>query len=465
MTSYRKLGKNMLSLTIGNFASKLLSFLFVPFYTAVLSTSEYGTADLVTTTVTLLFPFFSLIICESMLRFSLDKNENNEEVYRVGIIVWFCGLVLLILASPILLLVNTLKELWLLIVFYYVAYSLNQNIGYYTRGCENVFLYTVSGIVTTAATICLNLMFLLWMKMGLNGYLLASIIANLLSSLVMITWGGYYRFGLSIKNLDRSLVRRMLHYSLPMIPNSASWWVSNSSDKYIIILFSGVAVNGVYSVAYKIPTIITIVTSIFATAWRISAVEDFGSEKSKKFYSDVYSMYVTLTLTLASALMVVNKPLSSFLYQKDFYNAWQFVPILLIAAVVHAYCEFFGTLYTSAMKTKMLFYSTVIGAVTNIILNLLMIPSMAALGAAIATSVSYFVVWLIRMIHSASIMKLTYHYSDDIVCFALVLVQVVIASMTIKYEIAISAFIFLAIIIVRRNNIRQLIGMLTRNRI
>ena len=95
MSNYRKLGINMLSLTIGNFASKLLSFCFVPFYTAVLSTSEYGTADIVTTTVTLLFPFFSLIICESMMRFALDKNENKEDVFRVGIVVWVCGLVVL----------------------------------------------------------------------------------------------------------------------------------------------------------------------------------------------------------------------------------------------------------------------------------------------------------------------------------------------------------------------------------
>ena len=462
MSSYRKLGKNMLSLTIGNFASKLLSFLFVPFYTAVLTTAEYGTADLVTTTVTLLFPFFSLIICESMMRFALDSEEDSSKVFQNGMIVWIAGLLILIALSPVLLLVNALKNYIILVVLYYLGYSLNQNVGYFCRGDEKVVLYTISGIVATAVTIGLNLVFLLWLKLGVNGYLMASIIANISSSAVMVLGGKLYRYKLSFKTYDKDLMKRMLRYSIPMIPNSASWWVSNSSDKYILIAFAGVDVNGVYSVAYKIPTIITIVTSIFATAWRISAVEKFGSEESRKFYSDVYGMYVTLTICMASALLVINKPLARFLFSKDFYQAWQYVPVLLAASVIHAYCEFFGTLYTSAMKTKMLFYSTVIGALTNIVLNLLMIPTMGALGAAIATMSSYLVVWLIRMIHSSKIMKLEYHYFDDVVCFTLVLIQVVIASVTVEYEVLISAVIFLMIIVVRKKNIGQLVNILRR---
>jgi O-antigen/teichoic acid export membrane protein len=464
MANYRKLGINMLSLTIGNFASKLLSFLFVPFYTAVLSTSEYGTADIVTTTVTLLFPFFSLIICESMMRFALDKSENNEDVYRVGIVVWSAGLIVLLIMSPLLLLFKSLKDYWILVLLYYVAYSLSQNVGYYSRGVEKVVLYTISGIVATAVTIGLNLLFLLCFKIGVVGYLLSSIIANFLSALVMVLGGGFFKYKISPGRIDKNLAKRMLRYSIPMIPNSASWWVSNSSDKYILLAFAGVAANGIYSVAYKIPTIITIVTSIFATAWRISAVDNFGSKESKKFYSDVYGMYVSLTVIIASALMVVNKPLSSFMYQKEFFQAWQFVPILLIASVIHAYCEFFGTLYTSSMQTKMLFYSTIIGAMTNVILNFALIPSFAAFGAAIATLISYMVVWLVRMIHSSKIMKLEYNFFDDILAFTMIAIQVVISSINLKNEIIISAIIFLSIVFIRRKNLLKLSNIILRRK-
>lgn len=461
MASYRKLGKNMLSLTIGNFASKLLSFLFVPFYTSVLTTPEYGTADLVTTTVTLLFPFFSLIICESMMRFALNK-EDKSKVFQIGMCVWAAGAALLIILSPILLFISTLKDYLILVVLYYLGYSICQNIGYFCRGAEKVVLYTISGIVATVFTIGLNLLFLLWLKLGVNGYLLASIIANFSAALVMFIGGEFYKYKHTFRSVDMDLMKRMLKYSVPMIPNSASWWVSNSSDKYILIFFAGVAVNGVYSVSYKIPTIITIVTSIFATAWRISAVEEFGTETSRKFYSDVYGMYVTLTAIMASSLMLLNKPLSLFLYQKDFYQAWQFVPILLVASVFHAYCEFFGTLYTSAMKTKMLFYSTVIGAGTNIVLNLILIPKFEAIGAAMATMISYMVVWLVRMFHSSKIMKLHYNSIADVSCFILILIQMIVACMTLKYELIISATILLLVVIVRRKNIKQLTRIILR---
>jgi O-antigen/teichoic acid export membrane protein len=206
------------------------------------------------------------------------------------------------------------------------------------------------------------------------------------------------------------------------------------------------------------------VTSIFATAWRISAVDNFGSKESKKFYSDVYGMYVSLTVIIASALMVVNKPLSSFMYQKEFFQAWQFVPILLIASVIHAYCEFFGTLYTSSMQTKMLFYSTIIGAMTNVILNFALIPSFAAFGAAIATLISYMVVWLVRMIHSSKIMKLEYNFFDDILAFTMIAIQVVISSINLKNEIIISAIIFLSIVFIRRKNLLKLSNIILRRK-
>ena len=332
MASYKKLGKNIISLTIGSFASKLLSFFFVPFYTSILSTKEYGTADLITTTVSLLFPFFSLIICESMMRFAQEKTEDKEQIFSIGMWVWGIGFIILLICSPLLLLISSLKSYWILVVLYYFAYSLNSNIGYFVRGIEKVVTYSIGGIINTFITVFLNILFLLYFKIGVLGYLLSFIIANIVAAFYMMISAKIYTY--KYRKIDKQLLHRMLKYSLPMIPNSASWWISNSSDKYILTFFIGVAANGIYSVAYKIPTIISMLTSIFSTAWRLSAVEEFGTEESRKFYSDVFDMYITITLCASSGLMLINKPLAHFLYSKDFYQAWKFVPILLISAVI-----------------------------------------------------------------------------------------------------------------------------------
>ena len=463
MASYKKLGKNIISLTIGSFASKLLSFFFVPFYTSILSTKEYGTADLITTTVSLLFPFFSLIICESMMRFAQEKTEDKEQIFSIGMWVSGIGFIILLICSPLLLLISSLKSYWILVVLYYFAYSLNSNIGYFVRGIEKVVTYSIGGIINTFITVFLNILFLLYFKIGVLGYLLSFIIANIVAAFYMMISAKIYTY--KYRKIDKQLLHRMLKYSLPMIPNSASWWISNSSDKYILTFFIGVAANGIYSVAYKIPTIISMLTSIFSTAWRLSAVEEFGTEESRKFYSDVFDMYITITLCASSGLMLINKPLAHFLYSKDFYQAWKFVPILLISAVIHAYADFFGTLYTSAMKTKMLFYSTVSGALGNIILNFILIPKLGGLGAAIATMISYLIVFVVRLIHSRSIMRLNYNSKNNICCFIFVLMQLTNSTFCFINEYIISSICLIFIIFMRKRRIVQTINIIFKKNI
>ena len=99
---------------------------------------------------------------------------------------------------------------------------------------------------------------------------------------------------------DKNLAKEMLRYAIPMMPNSLSWWISNSSDKYIVTWFCGTAVTGIYSVAYKMPSMISVVVQIFYNAWSISAVDGFGSEETLKFYNSIYKKYIAGTFFFAS---------------------------------------------------------------------------------------------------------------------------------------------------------------------
>ena len=80
MGKYKYLFKNIGIMTISNFGTKILSFLMVPLYTNLLSTSEYGTYDLYQTTLFLFVPILSLNIADAIMRFSMDKNQKLEEI-------------------------------------------------------------------------------------------------------------------------------------------------------------------------------------------------------------------------------------------------------------------------------------------------------------------------------------------------------------------------------------------------
>ena len=169
-----------------------------------------------------------------------------------------------------------------------------------------------------------------------------------------------------------------------------------------------------------------------------------------------------LMLLVASFLMVINKPMAHVLFSKDFYQAWQCVPILLMASVMHAYTEFYGSIYTSSYKTNFLVISTGIGSVINIILNFILIPTYHGIGAAIATLIGYAVIWLSRVIHSRKIMKIDYHLFRDVISYVLATCQCIVACNSFKYEYVISGSLFLAILIVMRGEIKGILRMLTK---
>ncbi len=461
MGRYKRLGKNVLLMTIGNFASKMMSFFLIPFYTSILTTEEYGTSDLMTTTVNLLLPFFTLLMSESVMRFALDKKNDSKSVFTTGLSVTLLGTSLFLVLSPFSLLSQDIAPYYWYFVAYYIVVVFHTIISYFIRGINRVGIYTISGVLQTIVFLVLNIVLLTIVRIGIKGYLLAMIFGNVIAILFLLIGAKLYHY-IRPRSFDRELLRDMLKYSVPMIPNSLSWWISNSSDKYLITFFSGVALTGIYSVSQRIPSLFATISTIFMGAWQISAVEDFGSEQTRKFFSNVYRQYSVMNIVIISGLISVTKIMAKILFAKDFFVGWFYVPVLLFAFLFHAMASFLGSIYTSSKKTKMLFTSTLISAIVNIILNIIMIPFWGALGAAIATFISYFLIWIIRLIDSRKILIMELELKRDGLSYLLILLQIVLIMIDMHMLSFIgSLFIFGLIIFVNRKEmlsaIRQIV--------
>lgn len=446
---YKKLKSNIVLITVGNFASKILGFLFIPLYTSVLTTSEYGVADLIVTTVSLLFPIFTLVICEAMMRFALENKDNQNDIWIVGLWVWAFGFLALLVLSPLLNYFQNLAPYKSLLLLYYVSYSLNFNASYFVRGIEKVKLYTVSGILQTFFTIVLNLVFLLGFRIGLSGYLLSYIISNFLTSLVLILGSGVYKTKLSPPK--PRLLKEMLMFSIPLIPNQIGWLVNQSADKYFLLAICGTSVMGIYSVAHKIPSILYVLISIFSSAWRISSVDGYGTEENAKFYNTIYDKYMTVSFVAASCLISLNKILARLLYANDFYAAYAFVPTLILAVLFNGLGEFIGSIYITYKKTKSLMTTTLIGTAVNIALNMMLIPILGGIGAALATMIGFITLWAIRCFDSRKILKIKHDYVRSSVCILLLLIQTGIWLVEFPYALLANLVITGMVIYIRRD--------------
>ena len=230
----------------------------------------------------------------------------------------------------------------------------------YLKALDKVGILVVSGIASTLTSCLLNILLLIVFDIGINGYLIANISGMGIAVILMFFCGGIYKdYKLS---MDRKLAKEMILYCFPLAFNGVAWWINNASDKYILTFFCGVTANGIFSVAYKIPTILSTLQGIFYNAWSVSAITEFDKKDSDGFIGNIYVLYSCISVTGCSVIMICNVFIARILYAKDFFAAWEYVPFLLLGAVFHGLTLFEGCLYSAAKKTKEVFYTTLAGA-------------------------------------------------------------------------------------------------------
>lgn len=424
---YGYFAKNVGLLTISNFGSRLLSFILVPLYTNVLTTEQYGTYDILYTTVSLLVPILTIDINEGVLRFCLDRDAENSDVLSVAMRVFLPGtllLVLLLAANHALMLIPMLDEFALFFMLFYITSALNGILVMYARGADLIVDVAVSGIVCSAAMLVLNVLLLVVFPLGLEGYFIANI-AGLASQCVYIAcrrrlWRSCHFLP---SRSEESLFKRMSAYTVPMIANSVSWWVTNAAGKYAVILFCGTAMNGIYSASYKIPSILSVFQNIVYSAWILSAVQDFDKDDETGFFSNTYSLYGFAMSALCSMVMIMNKPLAGILYGSDFYEAWMYVPPLLISIVFLALASFLGGVFSAVKDSSAYARSSVVAAACNAVLSLVLVWQSGVMGASIAAAISYGVMLALRIRDAGKHIKLKIRLVRDCASYGVLAVQ------------------------------------------
>ncbi|WP_456057231.1 oligosaccharide flippase family protein [Agathobacter sp.] len=424
MNSYKYLLKNIGLLTLSSFATKLLSFFLVPLYTNILTTTEYGTYDLFNASIGVILPVLTLNIQEAVLRFAIDKKTSRNAIVTISfkylLISNFIVLIGLVI-NGIWGLSNVISDYGVLFFLMFFVQSLSGIIVTYIRGIDRIAELSVSSVIASIITITCNILFLVVFRWKLVGYFLANIIGPFIQCLYLIIRSDFYRH-IKIKKYS-SQEKEMLKYSRPLIANSIAWWVNNVSDRYVVIFFCGLAENGIYSVAGKIPSILNIFQSIFNSAWTLSAVKDFDPEDKNGFFSNTYKAYNCMLTIICSLIIVFDKTLAHFLYAKDFYIAWKYVPWLTIAILFGALSGYIGGFFSAVKDSKIFATSTILGAVTNLVLNFIFTPVYGALGAAVATAVCYFVVWLFRFYQSRKYIKIKVNLIRDILTYFILVLQ------------------------------------------
>ncbi|EEA82105.1 polysaccharide biosynthesis protein [[Clostridium] nexile DSM 1787] len=414
--------KNTVIFSIGNFGTKIISFFLVPLYTNILTTREYGTVDLIYTIGMVLVPLLTLNIGESIMRFALDKDADCDKIMSTGITILIFGAIIGLLILPIANLFESVSNYSIYIYLYTLTLAFSQIFLCYLRGKEFLLKYSIGNIIQSLTIAIFNIIFLIGMKKGIEGYLMAYILANVCTGLYGF-WAGKVNLVIKKYSIDIELSKNMIKYSVVLIPNSFMWWIMNSSDRMMVSAMISVTANGVYAVAYKIPTLLSTITTIFNQAWSYSAIREDESEDKEEYNNRVYDNLVTIVIVVATGLLMIMKPFLSVYVGKEYYAAWHYVPYLIVGFVFMTLGSFIATSYTVHKDSMGFLISGTVGAIINLILNFILIPMMGVSGAAFATCISYFGVFAYRIKDTQKYIKLRVFKRKQICGYALLILS------------------------------------------
>lgn len=278
--------------------------------------------------------------------------------------------------------------------------------------------------------------------------MLSTILSDLCSAIFLFLSAGLKRY-FNISAFSFPLGKAMLRFCIPLIPTTVMWTFTGFSDQLFIGSMKGEGDAGIYAAAVKVPNLISMLSTIFFQAWNMSAITENESKDRNIFYEKVYCSYESVLFIGSAALILIVKPVSALLINysvfPEYSKSYIYTPLLIAAALFTCLDLFLASIYTATNHTKNAFVTILAAFILNIVLNYLFIPIFDIQGAALATFLSYFLCFIIRIVDARRFVPFRYNpfvsYAGNVLILQMCYFAIFRPSYHIFAELAISAVI------------------------
>ncbi len=391
MSKTKELVNNTVIITVGKVATQLIAFFLIPIYTRFLDPLDYGFIDLVITYVSLCMPVVSLQIESALFRYLIDirgsKEEQEQTVTNAVLVLFWSGIVSIAIILAITLFVDLPYPA--IIAAMVLSSLFSGAFLQLSRGMGRNKVFAVSSLIISLSTTLISVLLICVFRTGAVGIMVATAVANALGAVFIIfklKITGLFK--ISRRNLSHA--KNMLLYSAPLVPNSIAWWVLNASDRTIISVFIGNAANGVYAIASRFSIITSSMTNIFNLSWTESASRYINdTERDAVFIKVLNSSIKIFGCYVALAIAGVSVVFHWLVNDQAYKDAYNYVPILMVASFFGFLISFFSGIYTAKKMSKQVMYTSMETAVINIIVNLALVKFIGVYASALSTAVAY----------------------------------------------------------------------------
>jgi len=402
---------------LGNLLGKLAGFLLIPFYTHYFRPAEYGTLELLDLSLALITMLLNVWVAPPVLRFYFeyeDQAERNKVVSTAlvaaiigGALIGGLGLAFSRGLST-LLLKSSVFSLYIQLMSVSAALSLINGVAYnYLRARQRSGFIVFMNTVSLVLALLLNIYFIAFLKIGILGVLISSLIANyLLNTVVVLT--------LTIRDVglvfDYQKLKSFAAFGAPLIFTNIGAFILNFSDRFFLQHFSTVAVVGIYALGYKFGFMLSfLLIQPFNLIWS-SRMYDIAKRPDGRQMISKFAVYFCLILAIGVlTTSVVIKDVIKILGAPDFRAAHKIVPLIGFSYLFQGMAYYFQTGIFVQKKTIYLGMMGIIAAISNLLLNFLLVPAYAGMGAAWATALSFLLVAILAYVFSQKVYPVPYN--------------------------------------------------------
>ena len=383
---------------IGTVLHKLITFFLLPIYTKYIDKADMGTYDVANAYITFLCSMLFLDIWSGIMRFTFEyKGDERKKPINSGLAIFTGSTILYTIVMYAAGCLFDIKYLFL-IYLYGILMNIQTLVGYLARTYGKNALYTTSGLVSSFVTVMCNILLIVFVHMDYSALFISACIGYVVN-IVILGWGIRLHRLISIASFDRALFVKMFRFSIPLCMNSVAYWFLTSYNRVAITNVLGAADNGLYAIAGRFASFITLFTSCFNMAWQEMSYSREAMQESDQsgFYTKALNSYIKFlgmgVVILIPAVFVI----FPIMINDSYGAAKNLVPYYLLATIASCISSFLGNIFTAIKKNDVLFYTTVVGSVINVISVHLLLPIVGVQGASIALFTGFFINNVIRV--------------------------------------------------------------------
>lgn len=400
MKSFIKFAKTSGIYFFGTVLAKLVTMLLLRVYTEYIPAEDMGTYNVSINYVTFLCSVLYLDIWSGILRYFYDYHtpEGQKKPINCGFAIFGISTaaytVILVVFGQFV----TVRYLPL-IYLYGLMMNLQNLLGYVARAYGKNVLYASAGLLNSFVTAALNVVLIVGLHMDYSALYLAGCIGYL-SNILLVGAGVKIWTLIRLSAFEKPLFVRMLRFSLPLCVNSAAYWFLTSYNSVAVSRMMGMEANGLYAVAIRFGSFISLFTSCFTMAWQeVSYAKEAESKESlSQFYSSAVNAYLRFMGMGAAILLPFIWLIFPLMIADGYSEARNMVPLYILATIASSVSGFLGNIFTAMKKNGLLFYTTVAGSVVNILGVHFLIPRFGVQGASAALFLGFLTIIVFRIL-------------------------------------------------------------------